>query len=168
MSNQSPSEQYGLPNDGGFRGLQLISCSQRHSSVVLLEHNNRPRIGFDEPATCVRSHLRAVTIPAATRLCIALTFICSSLPQHLSVNEAMALLLQEGAFRTSPDLHDNIGMWGAPIGIDGKRFVRSLAHERAGRLKAWLANKRPPAVVIRAAHATTSFTVANAETTGFQ
>ena len=39
----------------------------------------------------------------------------------------MALLLQEGAFRTSPDLHDNIGMWGAPIGIDGERFVRTLA-----------------------------------------
>ena len=49
---------------------------------------------------------------------------CCSLPQHLSVNEAMALLLQEGAFRTSPDLQDHIGMWGAPIGIDGERFVR--------------------------------------------
>jgi len=50
---------------------------------------------------------------------------CVSPAQHLSVNEAMALLLQEGAFRTSPELHDNIGMWGAPIGIDGERFVRS-------------------------------------------
>ena len=51
---------------------------------------------------------------------------CMFTAQHLSVNEAMALLLQEGAFKTSPDLQDHIGMWGAPIGVDGERFVRTL------------------------------------------
>ena len=42
----------------------------------------------------------------------------------MSVDEAMGLLLEEGAFNSSPDLHEHIGKWGAPIGPDGKRQAR--------------------------------------------
>ncbi len=47
---------------------------------------------------------------------------CVLLAQPYSVNKAMGLLLQE-ASRTSPELHTQIGMWGASVGIDGERHV---------------------------------------------
>lgn len=42
----------------------------------------------------------------------------------LTVNEATALLLREGAFHSSPGLHKRMAMWGASVGINGKRVVR--------------------------------------------
>lgn len=47
----------------------------------------------------------------------------------MSVNEAMGLLLKEGAFDSSPDLYAHIGKWGAPIGPDGKRQVRAVTSQ---------------------------------------
>ena len=51
--------------------------------------------------------------------------------QAHSMNDAMGRLLEEGAFGSSPELHKNIGKWGAPIGPDGQRHVRAERAERA-------------------------------------
>ena len=45
--------------------------------------------------------------------------------QAFSMNDAMGLLLKEGAFDSSPELRDHHGKWGAPIGPDGNRQVRA-------------------------------------------
>lgn len=41
--------------------------------------------------------------------------------KQLTVNEAMGLLLEEGAFGTSPDLARHLGIWASVTGPDGKR-----------------------------------------------